>query len=394
MKKISIILLALVTIIGFNACTDDDQLIFTAQPDPEGVSFVNSFSPQYVLTAETMDNLAERFVWESPDFGVDTPVTYELLGSPQATFDTSSIIGSTTENNLPITVAQLMSLAGDAGLDNDPDTVTVDENGDPVLDADGNPVPNNFGEVYVRLRASIGTQGSEEILSEIKPIVISLPEPTGEEPIVLLRELFFVGNATAADWNNDNNNTPMVRDPENENSYTFTGYFVANEFKLLETKGQWQPQWGLDGGAFISSDILGGDPGSFVVPADGYYTLTVSVDPDNLSSSFDPFDESASVTYPTIGFIGDATPNGWDSDTDLTQSTFDPHVWYATGVELVVGEMKFRAQDDWAVNWGANTELTGFATQDGPNIPVSTAGIYDIWFNDIDASYVLIPIVE
>ncbi|WP_299437272.1 SusF/SusE family outer membrane protein [uncultured Aquimarina sp.] len=395
MKKVSIIMMALVTLIGFNACTDDDALVFTAQDPVEAITFINSVSSEYVLTLDAFDNTAERFVWQSPDFGADTAITYDLQGAAESTFTTFESLGTTSANDIAITVKQLFDLAAIAGLDNDPETSQVDGDGNPVLDGEGNPVPNNAGELFFRLVASVGTtDGGPSTTSDVLPLNVFLPEPTGEEPIILLRELFFVGNATAADWNNNNNNTPMTRDPQNENSYSYTGYFVANEFKLLEIKGQWQPQWGLDGGGFTSSDILGGDPASFVVPTTGYYTLTVSVDPDNLSSSFDPFDESASVTYPTIGFIGDATPDGWDSDTDLTQSTFDPHIWYANGVTLTVGEMKFRAQDDWAVNWGSNTELTGFATQDGPNIPVTREGVYDIWFNDLDTSYVLIPIVE
>jgi starch-binding outer membrane protein SusE/F len=64
-----------------------------------------------------------------------------------------------------------------------------------------------------------------------------------------------------------------------------------------------------------------------------------------------------------------------------------------TGIELFDGETKFRADDDWAVNWGSNTEFTGFASQDGPNIPV-TAGMYDVWFNDLTETYVFVRLEE
>ena len=134
--------------------------------------------------------------------------------------------------------------------------------------------------------------------------------------------------------------------------------------------------------------ILGEDPGVFeITDGDGYYTLTLDL--DNLTFSIDSFDESGAATYSTIGIIGDSTPDGWGADTDMTQSTFDPHLWYITGIDLVDGEAKFRAGDAWDTNWGADTELTGFGTQDGPNIPVSE-GSYDVWFNDLDGSYVFI----
>lgn len=59
-------------------------------------------------------------------------------------------------------------------------------------------------------------------------------------------------------------------------------------------------------------------------------------------------------------------------------------------VALIDGEIKFRANDAWDVNWGSDTALTGLGTMGGPNIPVAE-GTYDIWFNDLDGRYILIP---
>ena len=58
---------------------------------------------------------------------------------------------------------------------------------------------------------------------------------------------------------------------------------------------------------------------------------------------------------------------------------------------LTDGEIKFRADDAWDVSWGSDTALSGFATLGGPNIP-AMAGTYDIWFNDLDGGYILIPV--
>ena len=54
--------------------------------------------------------------------------------------------------------------------------------------------------------------------------------------------------------------------------------------------------------------------------------------------------------------------------------------------------MKFRADNAWDVDWGSNTPISGTGTQGGSNIPVSVAGTYDIWFNDITGNYIFIPI--
>lgn len=373
MKKLSILLLAFVALVGFNACTSDDDVVFIAQPDPEGVEFINTFSSEYILTNSTAENTVERFVWNEIDLDVPTNINYDVLGSTDANMADPVLLGSTAGTNLAVKVKQLMNLAEDAGLDNDPATEAP-----------------NTGTLYVQVVATAGTAGEMVHASQIQPLNVVIPEITGEEEEDL-REFYLVGNATPDNWNNNSNNTPLFRDADNPDLYYFTGKFNAGEFKLLEVKGQWQPQWGLDNGELTSSDILGSDPGAFTVDAAGYYTLTVNA--DELTYSFEPYDASAAATYETIGYIGSATPTGWDSDTDMTKLDFDPHIWYANDVELIDGEMKFRAADGWDINWGADTALSGKGTLGGPNIPVEE-GTYDIWFNDLTGRYILIPQAE
>lgn len=89
------------------------------------------------------------------------------------------------------------------------------------------------------------------------------------------------------------------------------------------------------------------------------------------------------VRFPSIGIIGSATPGGWDVDTDLEDNGDGTFV---LNIELVDGEAKFRANDDWAVNWGASDFPSGVGTLDGPNIPV-VAGKYNITFNPATGEY-------
>lgn len=210
--------------------------------------------------------------------------------------------------------------------------------------------------------------------------------------------LYMVGDATTPGWSNDNNNTPIFRDQDVPNGYFFTGYFGAGAFKLLEVKGQWQPQWGTNDGSTLAVNPGGGsDPGTFNVGAAGYYTYTFTTVGEGGSFTVTPYDASGAPTYGTIGIIGDATPGGWGSDTDFTQDPNNPHLWYLNGVTLNNGgQMLIRANDDWADVWRytGSSELYGTSVLagGGDNIPFNApTGTYDVWFNDLDGAYVIIP---
>src|SRR5690606_26146921 len=113
----------------------------------------------------------------------------------------------------------LINYAEDAGLDNDPETLDIP----------------NTGTLYFRVRAYPGTNSSTEKFSPVQALAVELLE-SGDGEAPAFRNLFLVGNATAADWNNNGNNPPLIRDPENENVYSYRAYFLGGGegFKLLE----------------------------------------------------------------------------------------------------------------------------------------------------------------
>lgn len=381
MKKFSILLLTIIAFTGFTSCEHEDDVVFVAQPDPEGVIFINDFASNYTLATGISDNLAERFVWNEVDFDAPTTVTYELQGTADSGFESFDVIGTTAENNLGVTIGQMRALAVDAGLDNDPNTE----------------MPNT-GQVYFRVRAyaGAGEGNSLEHTSEPVSLTVTLPEVGVEEEEETKTKLFLVGDATAAGWNPDNNNTPMFRDPENDNLFYYTGYLTAGNVKFLEAQG-WAPQYGSEDGTNLVYRATEADPDPSPIPvaSEGYYSITVDL--DAMTVTMEPYDASSATAYEVVGVIGTATTGtdeGWNDDIDMTQSEFNPHLWYVNDIELFDGEMKFRANNAWDVSWGASTELSGQgANNNDPNIPV-TAGTYDIWFNDLTNRYLLIPIVE
>ena len=143
-----------------------------------------------------------------------------------------------------------------------------------------------------------------------------------------------------------------------EDGVNFKGYMYLNQngFKFC-TQKDWD---GTNyGGAFFGES----EDNIMMTQEAGFYQVDVDLSAKTYTLS--PFN---------IGIIGNATPSGWASDTDMTYNPTE-RCWEIKGVELSDGEMKFRANDDWALSWGG--ELDNLTTQNGPNIAV-TAGTYDI----------------
>lgn len=87
-----------------------------------------------------------------------------------------------------------------------------------------------------------------------------------------------------------------------------------------------------------------------------------------------------------IGLIGDATPNGWDAPDQKLEYNPQTGLWSIT-LDLVVGTVKFRINDDWngSINLGIGNDDNPQYTLDNlwnnsssQNIPISEAGNYTI----------------
>ena len=143
-----------------------------------------------------------------------------------------------------------------------------------------------------------------------------------------------------------------------DDGVNFKGYMYLNQkgFKFCS-----QPNWnGTNyGGAFFGQE----SDNIMMTEEAGFYQ--VDVDLSAKTYTLTPF---------TIGIIGNATPKGWDGDTNMTYNP-EERCWELKDVTLTDGEMKFRHTNDWNLSWGG--ELDNLTTQNGPNIAVA-AGTYDI----------------
>jgi len=362
-----------------NSCENDEE-IFTATPtDP--ITLFDLPIATIDLDASNPGNPAVTFNWEEADYGQPAAENYRVVVASDEAFtnpvDATSVSGTTTAT---LTVNELNSAAGSAGL-------TAFE----------------FSNLYARVESSIGTQNALPVASN--SIVISVRPYFNYE----FEDFYLVGNGTAADWNNNNNNPPLFRDAENDNVYRYTGFFSKGgggfddgRWKVLEMRGMWQPQWGVtanEGDDIIvgEGDIAGnpvtqdGDPGRFGVPADGYYTFTINFSRPNGTSgeddfSIEPFDASGATEFTSITFQGSALAE----NTEMTQLSFDTHIWYINSVSLQPGEVSFNTSA--GSTWGTDSAFSGVATEGGSNIPVVVPDDYEVWFNDLTGDYIMIPL--
>lgn len=152
-----------------------------------------------------------------------------------------------------------------------------------------------------------------------------------------------------------------------EDGVHFTGFMFLNQngFKFCT-----QPEWkGTNYGAAFNTAP---DAANITItePA-GYYQVDVDLSEKKY--------ELTPIT--SIGIIGSASPNGWESDVDMTYVPYNKDTkevngyWEVKNITLSAGEIKFRANDDWAISWGG--ELDNLTTKNGGNITVE-AGTYDI----------------
>jgi hypothetical protein len=146
-------------------------------------------------------------------------------------------------------------------------------------------------------------------------------------------------------------------------------YFPAatNEFKITP-EPNWDNDYGSAGTPLVegltTSGTLAESGGNLRVAGAGYYRLRVNLVANEWIA-----------LRTTWGVIGSGTAGGWDADQDLT---FNPtaNVWRAT-MPLTAGEIKFRANADWGINFGDN-DANGLLEYNGANIKVEEAGNYEV----------------
>lgn len=173
------------------------------------------------------------------------------------------------------------------------------------------------------------------------------------EALTFSDRIYEIGNDSG--WGS----TQTLYGPNNDGKYT--GYlFLNGEFKFRPNVDNWDGDWGQASNGAAGKLAQEGES-NIANPGDaGYYKVDV-----DLSAM------TYTVTPLTIGIVGNAV-GSWDNDVVMTFNASEK--CYEVTTTFADGEFKFRANGDWAVNWGGQTTNL---TQGAGNL-TATAGKHTV----------------
>ena len=323
MKKLSLIISVLLLLLV--ACEKDETMIMLSSyaTPPKITSQAAGFTQEITQT-----NLGSelKFDWSKTGYGVSTEVTYTLqVDSKCNTFAAPVVIGTTTATTFSITLDNL-----NARLVNDLKIA-----------------PHQLSQLQLRVISTINN--NHLTISDAVPVTI---KPWSDKPTAL--------------WMGDNSTAAPFLFATNESVYEGYEYMAAGTSFRFATNP-------------VCSDVVFGDAGSgklvagataarITVAESGYYKF--NADTKGLTYEITPI--------ATWGMIGTATPGGWDASTPLTYNK-DNGLW-ETQLVLTTGALKFRANDEWVINYGTShiNASEDSLVFDAPAIDIAEQGNYKV----------------
>ncbi len=295
----------------------------------------------------TPENMGDEvtFTWSAADYGTPTQISYALEVAKPAG-DKVELQAGIADTELTLGYEYLNEKIL-YGLELEPDVLT---------------------DVEFFVSAQVGT--TPKVYSEAVAAKVKVSEAERTYPMV-----YVIGDFNG--WKDETMQKLFdfaVEDQEYSGLIGF-GEKAANGFKVKGTASGWDDScnWGLDGDApapdaeaTLIPLISSGGSKDIKAYSKKFYNFTLIKGTPALKMNFG-FDE--------IGIIGDATPGGWATDTKMSFDVVKQRFW--VDITLVDGPIKFRADEDWALNWG---QKDGVMTQGNADIPV-TAGNYRVYLN-------------
>ncbi len=337
-KKLTI--LAILASVIFISCTKDEIKTILKAGNPMQLTVAPT---TLVLLQANAANQATVFTWEKADFGYNAAINYTIQICKGGTNFASS--ATTTEIDMGISLTR---------------TFTVGEFNAKMLEIISDGIATT---VQVRIKAIVG--------SNVDPIFSNVVDMTVTAYLDIVAygwpdAMNLAGNHQG--W--DPGSAPQIVKTRNGGYGGYEGYIVFNnpspEFKMV--KGN---NWGAGDYGSAGAGLLGNGGPNLTLPAGGAGVTglyRIRANTSTMTWGYDKID--------TWGIIGSATPGGWGSSTPMLFNSSNGS-WSIT-TDLVAGEIKFRANNDWAINFGDDGPVDGKPEYGGQNIAVANPGNYTI----------------
>tara|TARA_Y100001933_G_scaffold62222_1_gene62312 strand:+ start:146 stop:1462 length:1317 start_codon:yes stop_codon:yes gene_type:complete len=338
MKKIIYKLTYLTVLFAlFYSCDDVERVYYN-----DGAGTVLTVSDDnLVLVEENSSNEILTLTWTQPDFGFSAAALYSIQIDVQ---------GGDFSN------PQIISVGG--AFDK---TFTVEELNAKLLSL--SMTPNEEGVASFRIKATLSEY--QEIYSN----TVNISVTPYSSLLDLSTSLGVVGSATPGGWGNDN--IPDLPFYATGTTNVYVAYVSLRNGEIkFRNNNDWSENWG-DDGADGTLDSYGAN----IAVSAGTYKIEV-----NFSSMTYTMEEYS------WGIVGSATTNGWGGPDMMFHYNSFQDDWRAV-VTLGDGEVKFRFNNDWAVNYG-DDGADGTMEANGANIAVS-AGHYLVTMNLNTQSYTM-----
>lgn len=314
-------------------------LVFTScEKDEVKLVLQDGTSPAVTLSGTTIaiteDNLDEVLLtmnWTKSDFGIDVAVNYTIEVDKG---------GNNFANPTEFALENLLTRSFTGAEIN---TLALNK---------GEIAAGATGTLEMRVRADVNPNVDPEYSPAATVTITTL------EVVIIYPKLYVPGSYQS--WTPSS--APTIESAKFDEKYEgYVNFPDPNvEFKFTNA-----PDWanGIFGDSGDGTTGTIASPGNnFKVADAGYYRLKADI---------------TGATWEAVktswGLIGNATPGGWDADQDML---------YENGVltitlDLVAGFIKFRANDDWAINLGDDS-ADAKLEYGGADIAIGEAGNYTI----------------
>lgn len=330
MKNIFKILFATILGVFLSSCDRDDTLaVAELKSNPDIISSLSATS--YVINDTNLSNTFETIVFKKANFGVNVETENQLeLALAGTSFAKPINLGvSTSDNYVKLTYQELNNALINLGL-----------------------TPNTPADVEVRVKSNIKSGNTNPTYVYSSPISFKVT-PFKANPDDLFPKIYMPGiwDAVAlggyAEW--DPANSPALYSSKKNDVYTGFQYmaFKSASYPLDPDNGAFK----FTPGASWDNDMGDDHTRTGKLTKDGEWNIKVADYP--VANTFFIKVDLANMTYSlekaNMGIIGEATPNGWNSQVDLAYNPSTMKFEIAS-IALTGGKVfKFRNNDSWSI---------------------------------------------